>query len=155
MIPEAVERFGSPCITDPLWGSFHGFVGVFALIAVFFIQIIELALLSHLEKKTMNQQDRNSNDSTAIRDVETGSTVKGSTPVIEDHSHMLIENSKDMRDVSTIVLELGIIIHSVIIGLTLGFSSNEGFVPLFIALVFHQVKKKRILFLELFFYKEG
>ncbi|KAG2221973.1 hypothetical protein INT45_010497 [Circinella minor] len=139
MMPEAIERFESPCITDSVWSSYHGFVGVFALIAVFFIQIIELALLSHLEKKHMNRQDTNSSDSTAIKDVESGSMVKGTPPVVEDHSHMLIENSKDMRDVSTLVLELGIVIHSVIIGLTLGFSSDEGFVPLFIALVFHQL----------------
>ncbi|KAI9268944.1 ZIP zinc transporter-domain-containing protein [Phascolomyces articulosus] len=139
MIPEAIMRFESPCIVDD-WTSYHGFVGVFALIAVFFIQIVELAILSHVEKKHTNQ-DTNSNDDTtaANKDIETGSVVKGgSNTHVDGHTHMMIENSKDMRDVSTIVLELGIVIHSIIIGLTLGFSSNEGFTALFIALVFHQ-----------------
>ncbi|KAI9496268.1 ZIP zinc transporter-domain-containing protein [Zychaea mexicana] len=143
MIPEAVERFTSPCITSGKWGGYHGFVGLFALIAVFFIQIVELAVYAHVTKKQKMQQEHinSSANSTENKDVENSSAVKGEEAVAyhhDGHAHMMIEDSKDMRDVSTIVLELGIVIHSVIIGLTLGFTSDDGFNVLLIALVFHQ-----------------
>ena len=130
-------RFESPCISSG-WSSYHGYVGVFALAAVFFIQLVELAVLSHLERKHSQQQQDANSDSSVIKtkDVEAGCVVKQSP---DGHAHMMIEDSKDLRNVSTIVLELGIVMHSVIIGLTLGFSSGEGFNALLIALVFHQV----------------
>lgn len=121
-MPEATERFESPCITSGHWHDYEGFVGVFALIAVFFVQLIELAAFAHLERT----KSSSSSDTTAKEaDVEVG---------VDQHVHTPLD-----KNINTIVLEIGIVIHSVIIGLTLGFSSSDGFNALLIALVFHQV----------------
>lgn len=43
-----------------------------------------------------------------------------------------------LAKVNVLALEAGIIFHSVIIGVTIGTASGEGWVPLLIAIVFHQ-----------------
>ncbi|KAJ8659077.1 hypothetical protein O0I10_005115 [Lichtheimia ornata] len=122
VMPEATERFESPCITSGSWHNYEGFVGVFALIAVFFVQLIELAAFAHLER---TKSSSSSSETTAKEaDLEVG---------VDQHVHTPLD-----KNINTIVLEIGIVIHSVIIGLTLGFSSSDGFNALLIALVFHQ-----------------
>ncbi|PWN95161.1 Zinc/iron permease, partial [Tilletiopsis washingtonensis] len=44
-----------------------------------------------------------------------------------------------LRKYDVLMLEAGIIFHSIIIGVTLGASNGEGWVPLFIAITFHQL----------------
>lgn len=128
MIPEASERFESPCIGDG-WDGFEGFVGLFALIAVFFIQLIEFCLLTRLHKKShLDAQEADTMGSGATKgDIE--------QPQV---NHSTIEPSKFL-DLSTIILEIGLVVHSIIIGLTLGFADGDNFRVLLIALVFHQV----------------
>lgn len=129
VMPEATERFESPCITSGSWHNYEGFVGVFALIAVFFVQLIELAAFAHLER---TKSSSSSSETTAKEaDLEVG---------VDQHVHTPLD-----KNINTIVLEIGIVIHSVIIGLTLGFSSSDGFNALLIALVFHQVKDLDII----------
>ena len=52
---------------------------------------------------------------------------------------MEYHNSPDMKRISIIVLEAGILTHSVIIGLTLGVASDSTFDALLIAVCFHQL----------------
>ncbi|KAG1142989.1 hypothetical protein G6F36_015484 [Rhizopus arrhizus] len=54
------------------------------------------------------------------------------------HSAGLFEEPEAFKHVSTIILELGIVMHSIIIGITLSNAGNDEFVTLLIALVFHQ-----------------
>lgn len=129
MIPEASERFESPCIGDG-WDGFEGFVGLFALIAVFFIQLIEFCLLTRLHKKShLDAQEADTMGSGA---------TKGDIEQPQVNHSTTIEPSKFL-DLSTIVLEIGLVVHSIIIGLTLGFADGDNFRVLLIALVFHQV----------------
>ncbi|KAI7875617.1 Zinc/iron permease [Lichtheimia hyalospora FSU 10163] len=127
MIPEASERFESPCVGDG-WDGFEGFVGLFALIAVFFIQLIEFCLLTRLHKKQhLDAQEADTMGSGATKgDIE--------QPQV---NHSTVEPSKFL-DLSTIILEIGLVVHSIIIGLTLGFADGGEFRVLLIALVFHQ-----------------
>lgn len=55
------------------------------------------------------------------------------------HSAGLLEDDNAFKDVSTIILELGIVMHSIIIGITLANTQSTEFITLLIALVFHQV----------------
>lgn len=140
MIPEALERFESPCLSSG-WHSYHAFPGLFALIAVFLVQIIELAMLTHMEKRKQAQAAAQANAQSAkLQDVETVSSVcnKGDHNG-QEHASSTFETNAQSKDIGTIVLELGIVMHSVIIGITLGTAGSDAFTTLLIALVFHQV----------------
>ncbi|KAJ1972577.1 hypothetical protein H4R34_005364, partial [Dimargaris verticillata] len=65
--------------------------------------------------------------------------------VLELHSHhthvhggALLDQPPHTLRASTYILEIGIAMHSVIIGLTLGTTSDSEFISLWVALVFHQ-----------------
>lgn len=57
------------------------------------------------------------------------------------HSAGLLDNENAFKDINTIILELGIVMHSIIIGITLANTQSSEFITLLIALVFHQVRK--------------
>ncbi|SAM06588.1 hypothetical protein [Absidia glauca] len=54
------------------------------------------------------------------------------------HSAGLLDNENAFKDINTIILELGIVMHSIIIGITLANTQSSEFITLLIALVFHQ-----------------
>ncbi|CAO3587609.1 unnamed protein product [Absidia cylindrospora] len=54
------------------------------------------------------------------------------------HSAGLLDNETAFKDINTIILELGIIMHSIIIGITLANTQMIEFTTLLIALIFHQ-----------------
>jgi len=63
------------------------------------------------------------------------------TPQYCGHAHMDVVNlaSANRRKISTYILLLGIVSHSVIIGMTLGITGDGQFTSLLIALCFHQM----------------
>ena len=54
------------------------------------------------------------------------------------HHGIAFGDDAQQHKIRTYLLELGIALHSVLIGLTLGTTTDDTFVPLFIALCFHQ-----------------
>ncbi|CAO3673358.1 unnamed protein product [Rhizopus stolonifer] len=136
MLPEALERFDSDCIGDG-WHSYHAFGGLFCLLASFALQIVELAALTHLDNLTRRNHAINEPVKEISKDPEThdhhGIHSDGHV-----HSAGFLETDQSIRNIGTFVLEFGILMHSIIIGLTLGTSDNDEFTTLFIALVFHQ-----------------
>ncbi|KAI7887252.1 ZIP zinc transporter-domain-containing protein [Mucor mucedo] len=150
MLPEAIERFGSDCLGEG-WHSYHAFGGLFCMLASFSLQIIELAAISNLDAIA-----RRNIAATGHIDVEKSSTYqKEISEKVNTHSHHehdhngisqdghvhsagFLENDQSLRSVSTFILELGIIMHSIIIGLTLGTADSTSFQTLLIALCFHQ-----------------
>ncbi|KAI8966931.1 Zinc/iron permease [Mycotypha africana] len=196
MLPEAMENFHSPCLTDG-WLSYGAFGGVFCMIASFALQLLEIVSVTHVNKLQKRSQERQ------IRDAELGfqkqmtadaalvseklkddqhtatqspahqqTTAAEKPTVIKDnsitttaeardlehdrdqhhhhhshhhigddhgHTHGIIFQSEDAyKHIGTYILELGIIMHSIIIGITLSNVRNEQFTTLLIALVFHQ-----------------
>ncbi|KAG2200305.1 hypothetical protein INT47_000298 [Mucor saturninus] len=150
MLPEAIERFGSDCLGEG-WHSYHAFGGLFCMLASFALQIIELAAISNLDAIA-----RRNIAVTGHIDVKNPSTYQKEISekvgahsqhehdhngISQDghvHSAGFLENDQSLRSVSTFILELGIIMHSIIIGLTLGTADNTSFQTLLIALCFHQ-----------------
>lgn len=146
MIPEASEKFESPCIQTGLWDTYEGFVGIFALLAVFFVQLLELSILTHLENKYKKNTSANQpipDAELAVGGSEKGESVTTAAEQPHHHHHSVsassFEDSRLFKNVGIIILELGIVIHSIIIGITLGTTGEDGFTVLFIAMVFHQV----------------
>lgn len=156
MLPEALENFSSPCLS-PGWQSYSSFAGVFCMIASFALQLLELAAVANIERLRSNRMSNHSaNDiekqeagtSCSINSDSTGCTAR-TPPAIHDHeghvhSAGLFEEPDAFKHVGTFILELGIVMHSIIIGITLSNTGSEGFVTLLIALVFHQVKPKHV-----------
>ncbi|KAI9270091.1 Zinc/iron permease [Helicostylum pulchrum] len=163
MLPEALERFGSECLSDG-WHSYHAFGGLFCMLASFALQIIELAAISNLDAIARKNTEAAVAAAAAAASVNTLNTnaeesadgklgeksqiqheinhhEHDHTGINEDghvHSAGFLENQQSLRNIGTFILELGIVMHSIIIGITLGTADNESFNTLFIALIFHQ-----------------
>lgn len=163
MLPEALERFSSECLSDG-WHSYHAFGGLFCMLASFALQIIELAAISNLDAiarknteaavaaaaaaasvHTLNMSTEESADGKLGEKNQIQHEVNhhehDHTGINEDghvHSAGFLENQQSLRNIGTFILELGILMHSIIIGITLGTADNESFNTLFIALIFHQ-----------------
>lgn len=156
MLPEALENFGSPCLSAG-WQSYGAFAGVFCMIASFALQILELAAVDNIERirarKAAEQMsmdiEKSPQSSTSLDSSSTETTAGGeviTTTACNDHVHEhvhsagLFEEGDAFKHIGTLILELGIVMHSIIVGITLANTGTDEFVTLLIALVFHQVK---------------
>ncbi|KAI9476508.1 MAG: Zinc/iron permease [Benjaminiella poitrasii] len=154
MLPDGLENFSSPCLSEG-WQSYGAYGGVFCMISSFALQLIELAAVSNVEKirarkaaENMSMDIEKTHESNTSLDTSSTDTTAGNSPIEQaachDHGHEhvhsagLLEDANAFKHVGTLVLELGIVMHSIIIGITLSNTSNDGFVTLLIALVFHQ-----------------
>ncbi|RCH91133.1 high-affinity Zn(2+) transporter zrt1 [Rhizopus azygosporus] len=147
MLPDALENFSSPCLTQG-WLSYGAFAGVFCMIASFALQLLEVASVSHMNKLRRKKQNK--------LDAELGQAYQNNEKVQDEalsvhggsehhignehgHAHgMFLEGDEAMKHIGTYILELGIVMHSIIIGITLAVTKNDEFNTLLIALVFHQ-----------------
>ncbi|KAG1140829.1 hypothetical protein G6F37_008919 [Rhizopus arrhizus] len=160
MLPDALENFSSPCLTQG-WLSYGAFAGVFCMIASFALQLLEVASVSHMNKLRRLQQERadvefgqakddNNNDKLHI-DAYSVSTKGTAAPGVsgcdnahhigDEHGHthgVFLEGDEALKHIGTYILELGIIMHSILIGITLAVTDKNEFTTLLIALVFHQ-----------------
>ncbi|KAG1453911.1 hypothetical protein G6F56_007449 [Rhizopus delemar] len=141
MLPEALENFSSPCLSEG-WQSYSAFAGVFCMMASFLLQLIEMAAFANIERLRAKRKTQLSEDpekSQSLDSQSTDSTAR--TPENHDahiHSAGLFDDPEAFKHISTVILELGIVMHSIIVGITLSNSSNDEFITLLIALVFHQ-----------------
>jgi hypothetical protein len=146
MLPEALENFGSHCLS-PGWQSYGAFAGVFCMISSFALQLLELAAISNIERlRAKNQSidiEKRQPSDTSLDSNSTAHNAPANETCI-DHGHVhsagLFEEGDAFKHVGTLILELGIVMHSIIIGITLSNTGTEEFITLLIALVFHQVR---------------
>lgn len=111
LLPEAFAMFTHPCLMGQ-WTEYGGsYVGLFAMIAAFIVQLIEA-----------------------------NSNAHGDTSQVEKDTLAYVGRDEYEKEsnISVVLLEAGIIFHSVIIGLNLGVESDEGFGVLLVAICFHQ-----------------
>lgn len=119
-----MEALTDSCLpTD--WRTYEAYAGLFAMLAILVMQLIEF--IAH------HQMHR-------IKDGSNPSTNEVVTIQSHGHSHGLsLLDEKHNHRVSTYLLEFGVAMHSVLIGLALGTEEGATFVALFIALCFHQL----------------
>ncbi|KAI9280493.1 Zinc/iron permease [Sporodiniella umbellata] len=158
MLPEALENFESPCLSEG-WLSYGGFAGVFCMIASFALQLLEVASVSHMNKLRKGKAEKvdtefgntkyklKDNENTESLSVNSKTLASPSVPcenthhIGDDHGHthgMFLEGDEAMNHIGTYILELGIIMHSILIGVALAVTGKDEFTTLLIALVFHQ-----------------
>ncbi|KAL4318343.1 hypothetical protein GQ457_18G020740 [Hibiscus cannabinus] len=142
ILPDGYESLSSPCLSEKPWGVFP-FPGFLAMVSAIATMMIETFATSFFKKSHFNKALPTNGDEEMSGDheghvhvhVHTHAT-HGSAVVPQDSesSHHLIR-----QRVISQVLEVGIVVHSVIIGMALGASQSAKTIkPLVAALTFHQ-----------------
>ncbi|XAR56084.1 hypothetical protein NMG60_11036401 [Bertholletia excelsa] len=144
VLPDAFENLTSPCLPDAPWGNFPfaGFVAMLSAIGTMMIDSFATSYYkrSHFVKPTtlpLNEEGQGEHeDHLHFHNHPTDGHAHGPAFGLQEDSasHHLLRH----RVISQ-VLELGIVVHSVIIGISLGASESPSTIrPLVAALTFHQ-----------------
>ncbi|CAJ1971632.1 unnamed protein product [Sphenostylis stenocarpa] len=137
VLPDAFEKLTSPSLADPWDFPFAGFVAMLAAIGTLMVDSLATAyfkkstLISNNKDPPVDEEDHHDQH----QQVPSHATH-------QDHAHASLPSpSTDLlrHRVISQVLELGIVVHSVIIGISLGVSESPKRIrPLIAALTFHQ-----------------
>ncbi|XP_062089721.1 zinc transporter 1-like [Humulus lupulus] len=142
ILPDAFDDLSSPCLPEYPWGSFP-FIGFTAMMSAIGTLMIDSFATGYYKRQHSNGADKQVRVDEETADEHTDDHIHVHS---HGHSHRST-SSQNSRSTSELirhrivaqVLELGIVVHSVIIGITLGASqSPETIKPLIAALSFHQ-----------------
>ncbi|KAK8950436.1 Zinc transporter 5 [Platanthera guangdongensis] len=147
ILPDAFESLSSPCLNPSPWRDFPfaGFVAMVAAIGTLAVDSVATGYYNRVhhdrENKFIEAADQENGGNTG--EVQ---SVHVHTHAAHGHSHGARSSSREggggdliRRRVISQVLELGIVVHSVIIGISLGASDSPSTIkPLVVALSFHQ-----------------
>ncbi|XP_075646211.1 zinc transporter 1-like [Castanea sativa] len=144
ILPDAFASLTSPCLNENPWGKFPftGFIAMMSAIGTLMVDSLATGFYKRLHfnnSKQVNVVDEEMNE-------EHERHVHVHTHATHGHAHGSATNPEDSNLAELIrfrvisqVLELGIVAHSVIIGISLGSSqSPQAIKPLLAALSFHQ-----------------
>ncbi|KAK6259452.1 hypothetical protein SCA6_013926 [Theobroma cacao] len=143
VLPDATESLTSPCLNENPWGKFP-FAGLVAMASAIATLMVDAFATSHYTKSHSNETQQIDGDKEKTGEHE--SHVHAHTHATHGHAHgsvSLVDRSGSSEllrhRVVSQVLELGIVVHSVIIGISLGASESPKTIkPLVAALTFHQ-----------------
>ncbi|XP_061346517.1 zinc transporter 8-like [Gastrolobium bilobum] len=139
VLPDAFNDLTSPCLNAHPWGDFP-FTGFVAMCTAMGTLMVDTYATAYFQKYHF----KDTQVETADLEKEPGHEghVHVHTHATHGHAHgnVLSESSELLRHrVISQVLELGIVVHSVIIGISVGASENPKTIkPLVAALTFHQ-----------------
>lgn len=140
ILPDAFESLSSPCLPEKPWGDFP-FAGFIAMISSIGTMMVDLLATSFYKNSNLTKQKPVNSDEEKEVHVHTHSThghAHGSVMLTSSEGNDELDLSR--RRVISQVLELGILVHSVIIGVSLGASESPKTIkPLVAALTFHQL----------------
>ncbi|KAK9761587.1 hypothetical protein K7432_013413 [Basidiobolus ranarum] len=152
MFPGALFALTNPCVPKAISAEYTSFAGLFAMLAALILQAIEYIACQYYSKRlstnaehththvtTTEAKESSCNADEHLHAHVTATEAKENACAVNEHCHahgslMDLEN----RRISTYLLELGIALHSVLIGISVGVASGTEFTPLLIAVVFHQ-----------------
>lgn len=148
MFSPAQEALMNPCLPEA-FQKYTAFAGLFALIAVLFTQAIQTAAINHFQKSSTQkvkpidgEAPENSNRAAShdsIPELGALSLAKAAHDgCCATDAAVLAASHGEHRKITAYILEFGVAIHSVIIGVTLGVTSGTEFTSLLIAILFHQ-----------------
>ncbi|XP_076942379.1 zinc transporter 3-like [Bidens hawaiensis] len=141
VLPDAFESLTSTCLKEHPWGDFP-FTGFVAMVATMLTLLFETSSAAYQQKSRLEaSQKANGEYGDEERNPQHMSQVAVHTHATHGHAHGSMSglSQVDRYRIVSKVLELGIIVHSVVIGLSLGASENPKTIkPLVVALTFHQ-----------------
>ncbi|XP_056844347.1 probable zinc transporter 12 [Raphanus sativus] len=142
ILPDATESLTSPCLgEESSWGDFP-MTGLVAMAAAIVTMLIESFASGYLNRSRLENGDKTLPVSTAGDKEEHSHIGSAHTHASQGHSHgsLLVPQDDLRKKIVTQVLELGIVVHSVIIGISLGVSPSVSTIkPLLAAITFHQL----------------
>lgn len=135
LLPTAFGSLLSPCL-DPnsVWGRYPAMPGAISMLGLFLVVTVQLVFAEihgpenfhHHRSEIVDGPPRNSEKEPKQK--------QGKV-----HVYTTKDTAKEKGDFLRVaLLEMGILFHSVFIGMALSVSKGSGFVVLFIAIVFHQ-----------------
>ncbi|KAG0467524.1 hypothetical protein HPP92_019104 [Vanilla planifolia] len=139
ILPEAFASLTSPCLSPTPWRSFPlaSFIAMLSAIATLMVDTIATAYFSRSHDGAVTDEEKvvGMDGCTSLAELHTHAT--------HGHAHGIVAEGggEDLirHRVVAQVLELGIVVHSMIIGISLGASDNPSIIkPLVIAICFHQ-----------------
>ncbi|KAL9254896.1 Zinc transporter 7-like protein [Drosera capensis] len=134
VMPDSWNDLTSPCLPDSPWRLFP-FTPFITMVSTYLTMMMDTFAMSWYEKRLIG--DGNADGKEIVNHVNLGSGHDCG----HGHGLSLMFDSDLMRHrVVAQVLELGIVVHSVVIGLSMGASDNYCTIrPLVIAICFHQL----------------
>ncbi|CAF3217861.1 unnamed protein product [Rotaria socialis] len=147
MLPPAMEALTHPCLPDS-WNVYSAYAGLFAMLAALVMQFIEFSAHQRYQSRVQpifnnkNGESKNQENTEMDCSVSRNGTISAQCDNTINHHHhhhhgAAFHDDNQSNKISTYLLEFGIALHSILIGVTLG-ATSESFVALFIALGFHQ-----------------
>ncbi|KAK6142407.1 hypothetical protein DH2020_022755 [Rehmannia glutinosa] len=141
VLPDAFESLTSPCIGESPWGDFP-FTGFIAMVAAIGTLMVDTYATSYYGRRAVKDSAAVKGEEAGVVPVHTHGHSHGSVTLesgeTEQLRHRVISQVLNLG-IFTKILELGIIVHSVIIGIALGASQSPNTIrPLIAALSFHQ-----------------
>ncbi|XP_006654534.1 zinc transporter 5 [Oryza brachyantha] len=140
ILPAAFDALNSPCLVGGPWKKFP-FAGMFAMVSAIGTLIVDTVATGYFHRTDAKRK------AAAIADEPTGNDLEATDEHSHSHAHGMSVMSVAAADeedlvrhrVISQVLELGVVVHSLIIGMSLGASNFPSTVrPLVPALTFHQ-----------------
>ncbi|XP_015932416.1 zinc transporter 1 [Arachis duranensis] len=153
ILPDAFESLNSPCLTqlDPMWGNFPfaAFVAMLASIGTLMVDSFASGYYHrqhfNISKQVPTADDEEMGDHGHGHDAHVGHihvhthATHGHAHGSANSSHGLVTSELIRKRIISQVLEIGIVVHSVIIGISLGTANSiDSIKPLLVALSFHQ-----------------
>ncbi|KAF6158552.1 hypothetical protein GIB67_040066 [Kingdonia uniflora] len=145
VLPDAFENLTSPCLKENPWGKFP-FTGFIAMMSAIGTLMVDTIATSYYKRTHFDDQKAKQRVGNEERCDDESKHLHVHTHTTHGHSHgsTVGESDSSLMDllrhrVISQVLELGIVVHSVIIGIALGASQSPSTIrPLVAALTFHQ-----------------
>jgi len=138
MIPPAMDTLNNPCLNL----NYNGLAMVVVLATIFFMQFMESELVILLSKQHQPENtDQESGKMSAISEfnqVDSPIAQVSHAHVHGHHAHAPLGNQEIRAKITVLIFEIGVAIHSVLIGVDLGVTSGTEFSTLLIAICFHQ-----------------
>ncbi|KAK6916966.1 Zinc/iron permease, partial [Dillenia turbinata] len=148
ILPDAFDHLSNPCLSKNPWRSFP-FAGFIAMVSAIGTMIVDSLATGNYKRvhfsgkpSAVNDQEQMVGDADQheghvhVHTHATHGHAHGSAIIIDDASGL---SDLDRNRVISQVLEVGILVHSVIIGISLGASESPKTIkPLVAALTFHQ-----------------
>lgn len=137
MLPAAMGALSDECLPDS-WLNYEAYAGLFAMLAALAMQLIEFIAHQHYHPREEQNKLISTDPNQTISVSQRGETVEIVRTPSDGHQHgLMFQDSSKQHKISTYLLEFGIALHSVLIGVALG-TTIEEFEALLIALCFHQ-----------------
>ncbi|KAI9296901.1 Zip-domain-containing protein [Neoconidiobolus thromboides FSU 785] len=120
MLMSSVYNLSHEC-APKIFKTYSAFPTLIAMIAALVLHLLEYLLLAHFNRDKIEE------------------VVKGSDLIGEEEHGCAMHCSDSLETrITTYILELGILSHSIFIGISLGVTSGTQWVTLLVAIVFHQ-----------------